>query len=91
MKTKKIFTQNLQKGIITTEMLGMAIYSMNKRAKNCRDRQAYYRELRISSRYCHSHYYDKYHRDEQSPIKKKNTIARRKNFSVLSNLLQFIF
>lgn len=77
MKTKKIFTQNLQKGIITAEMLGMAIYSMNKRAKNCRDRQAYYRELRISSRYCHSYYYDKYHSEEQSRIKKEEYYSKK--------------
>ena len=37
MKTSKEFNKNLKNGIVTTEMLGAAIYSFNKRAKNYRD------------------------------------------------------
>lgn len=37
MKTPKEFTKNLKNGLVTTEMLGAAIYSFNKRAKNWRD------------------------------------------------------
>lgn len=50
MKTPKEWTQNLENGIITEEMLDAALYSVNKRAKNCRDQKRQY-----------SHRYDKYH------------------------------
>jgi hypothetical protein len=38
MKTPKEFTKNIKNGIITKEMFAMALYSVNKRAKNCRDK-----------------------------------------------------
>ena len=38
-KPKK-FKKYLTEGILTTEMLAMYIYSLNKRAKNYRDRRA---------------------------------------------------
>ena len=44
MRTPKNYITNLSNGIITKEMLGMAIYSVNKRAKNYRDEEKYYRE-----------------------------------------------
>ena len=50
MKTPKEWTKNLENGIITEEMLDAALYSVNKRAKNCRDQKREYR-----------HRYDKYH------------------------------
>lgn len=37
MKTPKSFSDNLKKKIITEDMLGACIYSVNKRAKNFRD------------------------------------------------------
>ena len=43
MVTPKIYTANLRKGIITDEMLASAIYSVNKRAKNARDKEREYR------------------------------------------------
>jgi len=43
MVTPKIYTANLIKGIITDEMLASAIYSVNKRAKNARDKEREYR------------------------------------------------
>lgn len=43
MRTPKKYTDNLKQGIITKEMLSDCLYSVNKRAKNCRDKQrAYY-------------------------------------------------
>ena len=39
MKTPKKFTENLKNRIITKEMLSTALYSVNKRAKNCRDKE----------------------------------------------------
>lgn len=43
MRTPKIYTDNLKKGIITKEMLAECLFSVNKRAKNCRDKEATYR------------------------------------------------
>lgn len=43
MRTPKKYTDNLKLGIITKDMLADCLYSVNKRAKNCRDKQrAYY-------------------------------------------------
>lgn len=42
METPKIYTNNLKEGIITMEMLGASLYSVNKRAKNCRDQRRSY-------------------------------------------------
>lgn len=38
MRTPKNFTDNINKGIITEEMLELSLFSVNKRAKNHRDR-----------------------------------------------------
>ena len=43
MKTPKIYTDNLKEGIITKEMLSDCLFSVNKRAKNCRDKEREYR------------------------------------------------
>lgn len=38
MKTPKMYSDNIKNGIITEEMLELSLYSVNKRAKNHRDR-----------------------------------------------------
>lgn len=44
MRTPKEYTQNLKNKIITKQMLADCLYSVNKRAKNCRDNERkYYR------------------------------------------------
>ena len=43
MKTPKEFVENLKKGIITEEMLDSCLYSVNKRAKNWRDKKREYK------------------------------------------------
>lgn len=43
MKTPKQFQKNLENHIITEEMLEQCLYSVNKRAKNCRDQIKKYR------------------------------------------------
>jgi hypothetical protein len=43
MKTPAEYTKNLKDGIVTTEMMRDALYSVNKRAKNHRDREREYR------------------------------------------------
>ena len=42
---KKEWLVNLNQGVITEEMLSMALYSANKRAKNCRDKIREYNHL----------------------------------------------
>lgn len=46
MRTPKDYTDNIKRGIITKEMLSDCLYSVNKRAKNCRDREREYRGYR---------------------------------------------
>lgn len=50
MKTSKEITSNIKKGIITKSMVDEALYSANKRAKNHRDNERYYRGC------CHNKY-----------------------------------
>lgn len=56
MKTPKTFENNLKAGIITPEMLSACLYSVNKRAKNCRDKV---REIRNKRMLCF-YWCDKY-------------------------------
>lgn len=59
MRTPKQWTENIRKGIITDDMLESALYSVNKRAKNYRDKKREY-----------SHYrYAKYNYSEQAEAK----------------------
>ena len=70
MKTPKEFQNNLKQGIITRDMLAACLYSVNKRAKNCRDKERQYR-----SRYG---YYDKYDTAEKY-MEKKNEYYSQKD------------
>lgn len=54
MQTPKEYTKNLKAGIITKEMLSDCLFSVNKRAKNFRDR------VREERYYCRHHYYCTY-------------------------------
>ena len=51
MKTPKNWTDNLKNNIITSEMLNAALYSVNKRAKNCRDKKREYRKNAFFDKY----------------------------------------
>jgi hypothetical protein len=51
METPKEYRDNLAKRIITKEMLEDCLFSVNKRAKNCRNKEREYR-----NRYRHSQY-----------------------------------
>jgi hypothetical protein len=44
MKTKKIWTDNLKNGVVTEEMLSLCLHSVNKRAKNYRDKAREYND-----------------------------------------------
>lgn len=59
MKTSKGWTNNLKNNIITEEMLSECLFSVNKRAKNCRDNKKLYRG------------YDFYHNYENYEAKEK--------------------
>lgn len=56
MRTPKEYTDNLKKKIITENMLLDCLYSVNKRAKNYRDKEREYRQYYRRNRYA----YDKY-------------------------------
>lgn len=71
MRTPKEYTNNLNRKIITPDMLGAALYSVNKRAKNYRDRQAEYREIRQSCRMWGEYYYDRYDNETKCRLKKE--------------------
>lgn len=60
MQTPKKWSENLKNNVITEEMLGAAAYSVNKRAKNCRDKKREYK-----------HRYDMYHNAEQYEAKEQ--------------------
>lgn len=66
MQTNKTFNDNLKKGIITKEMLELALYSINKRAKNCRDKKNEYK-----GRYDKYNNYKKYEMQEQDYYQQK--------------------
>ena len=68
MKTPKSFTENIKKNIITEEMLGAALYSVNKRAKNCRDQERTYN----NRRYDNYGTADKYREQKEKYYKLKN-------------------
>lgn len=51
MRTPKEYSENLKNGIITAEMLEACLFSVNKRAKNCRDKIREYRRNRYFTGY----------------------------------------
>ena len=57
MKTPKEYSDNLKSNIITRDMLIDCLFSVNKRAKNCRDKEQEYREFYRYMPYVR----DKYH------------------------------
>lgn len=62
MRTPKEYIDNLKKKIITEEMLGVSLYSVNKRAKNYRDKERSYRKSR----------YDVYDNEEKNRERKES-------------------
>ena len=51
MKTSNQITKHLKEGKVTQEMLGMATFSYNKRAKNMRDNEREWRDFYRENRY----------------------------------------
>ena len=71
MRTPKIFADNLKNGIITDTMLSECLFSVNKRAKNYRDKEREYRNLRRDKRWYNRYWYDKYDNEGQNREKKE--------------------
>ena len=73
MKTPKSYNDNLKQKIITRDMLIDCLFSVNKRAKNCRDKEQEYRDLFRYPRLIR----DKYH-NVASYMEKKNGYYEKK-------------
>ena len=71
MVTPKVFQNNLKNGIITTEMLTEAIYSVSKRAKHHRDMEQQYRDNESWRQSMNHYYYDKYDNASKSAERKE--------------------
>lgn len=67
MKTPNSYINNVKKGLITEEMLSDCLYSLNKRAKNYRDKENDIRSERCQNPY----FYDKYGNEEKYREKKE--------------------
>ena len=67
MRTPKEYTNYLKEHVITNEMLASCLFSVNKRAKNCRDQERAYRSKGYGNRY----WYDKYDTEESYQQKKQ--------------------
>lgn len=69
MKTPKRYTDNLKQGLLTEEMIKDCLYSVNKRAKNCRDQERKYR-------HCSDYYNneEKYYEKKQEYYKQKSCL-----------------
>lgn len=74
MKTPKEYSDNLKSNIITRDMLIDCLFSVNKRAKNCRDKEQEYREFYRYMPYVR----DKYH-SVASYREKKNEYYEQKD------------
>lgn len=70
MKKSNEITEHLANGEVTNEMLAMAAYSYNKRAKNMRDREAYYRR---------KYYFNDIYGNANKLKEKKDDYYRRKD------------
>ena len=74
MKTSNQITKHLKEGKVTQEMLGMATFSYNKRAKNMRDNEREWRDF-----YRENRYYEDTYGKVDSYQEKKEEYYRRKD------------
>lgn len=78
MRTPQSYNVNLKNGVVTTSMFEDVLYSYNKRAKNYRDQERKYCQLRHENRY----WYDKY--DNEAKAEEKKDILYKKKSDILS-------
>lgn len=74
MKTPKEYNKMIKEGFITIKVLGEVTYSINKRAKNWRDKKREYKQYRYTSEY-----FDKTEEEEFKYYKLKESILRHCN------------
>lgn len=74
MKKSNQIRKHLEKGEVTNEMLGMAAFSYNKRAKNMRDQEREWRDY-----YRHNRYYKDTYGTVDKYMEKKEEYYRRKD------------
>ena len=82
MRTPSEYTRYLKNNILTIQMLEDCAYSSNKRAKNARDNQAYYRNLRIENRF----FRDKYGNEDAARLKKEEYYLSLSQLVYIKNL-----
>lgn len=70
MRTPCIYTKKLKEKVITKDMLLDCLFSVNKRAKNFRDKERELKEKIAEMKRWNSHYYDKYHSIDKAKEKK---------------------
>ena len=73
MNTPKNFIYNLKNGFITKDTLGFVIYSINKRAKNYRDKEREYRDYYKRNFYA----YDKFGNEDRNEEKKLDMYKKK--------------
>ena len=71
MRTPKKYTKNLKDCVLTKQMLIDCLWSVNKRAKNFRDKEREYRNYCQNMRYYNHYFYDKYNNVEKCKAKKE--------------------
>lgn len=71
MRTPIKWIKNLNENKLTSEMLYYCIYSLNKRAKNCRDKKNEYRG------YVRNSYFEKYQSKMEDYYKKKDYLIKK--------------
>lgn len=74
MKKNSLIKKHLTNGDVTTEMLAMAAFSYNKRAKNMRDNERYWRDF-----YRENQYYEDTYGKVDGYKEKKEDYYRRKD------------
>lgn len=94
MKTSKEYQINLRNKIITENMLYDCLFSLNKRAKNCRDKKNEY--WRSEYKWDYIERMDEYYRQKDFLLKSilKPTLIHRQttyNFYGNKNVLYFLF
>lgn len=77
MRTPKEYNENIKKNVITKDMLLDCLWSVNKRAKNYRDKEREYREYCKNARYYNRYFHDKYHNEEKSRYKKEEYYEKK--------------
>lgn len=80
MKTPKEYKQSVDNGVVTPKIIGDVIFSLNKRAKNMRNQERYYRNL-----YRGSGWSDRYDSEEKYREKKEQYYQKKEKLLEMLN------